>query len=394
MFSSNRASQAPVTEFTRHLGSYTGAANGPVIICVGGIHGNEPAGAQALRQVLRQLQEQRPPFKGRLIGLAGNVGALQRGTRYLHRDLNRMWSPARIRELQARTLLEIETAESGEQRALLAALEAALAEPYTQAVFLDLHTTSANGAPFGLISDTLANRYFALRLPAPVILGLEENLDGTLLNYINELGHAALGFEAGQHQSALSVQNHEAVIWVTLVAAGCLKPEHVPHWRTLLQTLREATRGLPQFFELRYRHAIEPADEFVMKPGFVNFQRVERGQVLATDRRGEIRAREEGYLFMPLYQAQGEDGFFLVRAVKPFWLRVSAGLRRLRLDRTLACWPGVRRLPGDPNSLVINTKVARWFVVEICHLLGFRRHAQRAGQLIVTRRKQPTTHIW
>ena len=126
-----------------------------------------------------------------------------------------------------------------------------------------------------------------------------------------------------------------------------------------------------------------------MQPGFVNFQQVERGQLLATDRGGEIRARENGYLFMPLYQAQGEDGFFLVREVKPFWLRVSAWLRRLHVDRSLSFWPGVHQLPDDPNSLVINTKVARLFVIEICHLLGFRRHSQSAGQLIVTRRKQP-----
>lgn len=389
MILSNRVSKAPLLEFSRRLGSYAGETKGPVIICVGGMHGNEPAGARALQQVLQQLHVERPPFKGRLIGLAGNLGALQRGSRYIHRDLNRMWSPQRIHDLKHQRLLEIETAESHEQRSLLAAIEEELAVPHTQAVFLDLHTTSADGAPFGLISDTLANRYFALRLPAPVILGLEENLDGTLLNYINELGHAALGFEAGQHQSALSIRNHEAAIWVTLVAAGCLKLEQVPHWRSLLQTLREATRGLPQIFELRYRHAIQPGDDFVMEPGFVNFQQVERGQLLATDRAGEIRAPESGYLFMPLYQAQGEDGFFLVREVKPFWLTVSAWLRRLRVDRTLPLWPGVQRVPGDPNSLTINTQVARLFVIEICHLLGFRRHSSSAGQLVVTRRKQP-----
>jgi predicted deacylase len=380
--------KTPLQEFSRCLGSFVGEPDGPMVIGISGLHGNEPAGAIALQQVLQHLHVLQPPFKGRLIGLAGNLEALQRGARYVHRDLNRMWSPARVRELKKQTLLEIETTESREQRALLAALDEALAGPYSQAVFLDLHTTSADGAPFSLISDTLVNRHFALRLPAPVILGLEENLDGTVLNYINELGHAALGFEAGQHQSPLSVCNHEAAIWITLVAAGCLKPEHVPQWRSLLQTLREATRGLPQVFELRHRHAIQPGDGFVMEPGFVNFQKVERGQLLATDRRGEIRAQESGYLFMPLYQAQGEDGFFLVRQVRPFWLHVAAWLRRWQVDRSLALWPGVRRLAGDPDSLVIDTRVARWFVIEICHLLGFRQHSESGGKLIVTRRKQ------
>ena len=37
--------------------------------------------------------------------------------------------------------------------------------------------------------------------------------------------------------------------------------------------------------------------------------------LLAEDRRGLIRAREAGYVLLPLYQAQGSDGFFIARAL-------------------------------------------------------------------------------
>lgn len=373
---------------SRWLGCYAGAEGGPLIIGIGGIHGNEPAGAVALQNVLHQLQATRPAFVGKLVALRGNVQALGRGTRYVHRDLNRMWSPVRLQAFKDNSLRESETSEAHEQRQLLAAIEAELAAPYSQAIFLDLHTTSADGPPFALVSDTLINRNLAFQLPAPLILGLEESIEGTLLNYINELGHAALGFEAGQHQAALSIRNHEAAIWTTLVAAGCLAPTQVPNWERLLQTLREASRGLPPVFEVRYRHAISPADEFEMQPGFVNFQKIRRGQLLATDRHGDVRAREAGYLFMPLYQKQGEDGFFLVRAVKPFWLKLADWLRRWHLDRSLERWPGVQRLANDRDSLVIDTQIARWFVLEICHLFGFRKHSQHEGKLLVTRRRQ------
>lgn len=379
---------AATTPYARQLGSYAGEPGGPLILGIGGIHGNEPAGTVALANVLRHLHVTRPPFFGKLVGWRGNLQALQRGARYVHRDLNRMWSPVRLAALQAQTLDEATTSETHEQEQLLAAIEAELAQPYSQAIFLDLHTTSSDGPPFALVSDTLINRNLALQLPAPLILGLEESIEGTLLNYINELGHAALGFEAGQHQAELSVRNHEAAIWATLVAAGCLAPVDVPHWPDLLQTLRESSRGLPPVFELRYRHAIRPADEFVMLPGFVNFQKVARGQLLAHDRYGAVHAPEAGYLFMPLYQAQGEDGFFLVREVKPFWLKLAQGLRKLHFDRSLPFWPGVQRWPEDADSLVIDTQVARWFVLEICHLLGFRKHSEHDGKLIVTRRRQ------
>lgn len=379
--------------YQRRIGSYGGTTCGPLVICIGGMHGNEPAGVHALERVLQHLQKTRPPFNGKLVGLAGNVGALERGNRYVHRDLNRMWSPDRVRQMKAGKLLEIETAETSEQRELLAVLETELTGKFSQAVFLDLHTTSSAGAPFGLISDTLTNRSYAQRLRTPIILGLEESIEGTLLNYINELGHVALGFEAGQHAAPLALKNHEAAIWTTLVTAGCLPPESVPNWRGLQRTLRESSRGLPLVLEVRYRHAIRPTDKFVMAPGFVNFQQVEQGELLAQDRHGDVRAAETGYLFMPLYQAQGEDGFFLVRPIKPFWLGLAAWLRRLRVDRTLAWWPGVRGIPGDENSLLIDPQIARWFVIEICHLLGFRKQARQGHKLLVTRRRQTLARL-
>lgn len=373
--------------FQRHIGSYNGMVEGPLVICIGGIHGNESAGAFALQRVVTHLKETTPLFQGRLLALAGNVQALNAGVRYFRRDLNRMWLPARVQTLSKNTLAH-ETAEDAEQQELLAIIRDALAQEPTKVIFLDLHTTSSAGAPFALISDTLTNRRLAQALGTPLILGLEESIDGTILNYINELGHAAIGFEAGQHDAPQSIDNHVAAVWVTLVAAGCLTPEAVPDLAAMRATLRRASRGLPSVFEVRYRHAITAADAFVMQPGFANFTRVEKQQAVAEDCRGAVRVNESGFLFMPLYQALGEDGFFLVREIKPFWLRVSSWLRRAGADELLHWLPGVHYLGGDKNSLIINTKIARWFVIEICHLLGFRKHAQTGEQLIISRRKQ------
>ena len=138
--------------------------------------------------------------------------------------------------------------------------------------------------------------------------------------------------------------------------------------------------------EVRHHHVIRADDGFVMEPGFTNFQPVERGQLLARDRRGPIRAGEAGQILMPLYQGQGTDGFFLVRRVRPFWLRVAGWLRRLRIERVLPALPGVRRYPDKPGTLVVNPRIARWFVLELFHLLGFRKRQSREGKLIVSRR--------
>jgi succinylglutamate desuccinylase len=375
-------------QFQRELGTYGGQTAGPLVICIGGIHGNEPAGALALQRVLRRLHDAAPPFKGEIVAFAGNLRALNRGSRYLSRDLNRMWRPERLELLKAQAGEVAAAPEELEQCELLAVIWSALSRKRGDVIFLDLHTTSSDGAPFAIISDTLINRHLAMRLGVPIILGLEESLDGTLLNYINELGYAAVGFEAGQHQALSSVENHEAAIWLTMIEAGCLAPEYAPDLLALRQKLMRASRGLPPVLELRYRHGIQEADEFVMEPGYANFQPVEKAQALAKDRSGEVRAPESGLLFMPLYQRQGEDGFFLVREVKLFWLKVSAWMRQRKLDRILPWLPGVYPLPDNQSALVIDTRVARWFVIEICHLLGFRKHSQEQGRLIVSRRRQ------
>lgn len=375
-------------DYTRVLGTYGRQVKGTSLICIGGIHGNEPAGALALKRVLESLHERQPPFRGELVALSGNLRGLQNRRRYLHRDLNRMWSPERIGLLRERGRAVAETPEDYEQLELMEEIDAALERRTANAVFLDLHTTSSEGAPFAIISDTLTNRSLAMRLGVPLILGLEESIEGTLLNYINELGHAAIGFEAGQHDSPSSIRNHEAAIWLTLVATGCISARDVPDYDELRPHLIKASMGLPQVLELRYRHAITEADQFSMDSGYTNFYPVSKGQPIAKDCRGLVRVPEDGLLFMPLYQKLGEDGFFLVREVKPVWLHIAALARRLRLDKLLHLMPGVSRLPEDPAKLVIDTRVARWFALEICHLLGFRHHSSQNGYLVVSRRRQ------
>ena len=71
--------------------------------------------------------------------------------------------------------------------------------------------------------------------------------------------------------------------------------------------------GWCRLMELTYRHPVTEQDRFTMVPGFKNFDPVRAGQLLAHDRGGEIHAPADGRLFLPLYQAVGEDGFFLVR---------------------------------------------------------------------------------
>lgn len=358
------------------------------MVCVGGVHGNEPSGVEAIRRVLSRLSGERTPFRGELVGLAGNLTALERGSRYVDEDLNRVWTLDRIAALRDGRN-DPDTVEAREQRELLEAVTSELDGSGGSRTFcLDLHTTSSESVPFLTFSDSLRNRTFAGNFPLPLVLGLEEEVDGALLDYLHHLGHVTLAVEGGNHADPDSVEHLVAVLWLALVAAGCVKLGHVPEAGGLRARLSEAVHGVPRIFELRYRHELREGDEFRMMPGFRNFQEVEAGEPVARDRRGEVQAPVEGRLFLPLYQAKGEEGFFLVREVSPVWLRTSALLRRLRVDRLARLLPGVEAHPDREETLVVHPLLAGHVTVDLFHLLGYRRERPEDGRLVLSRRKE------
>jgi len=363
------------------LGTYDCGRPGPTFVFVGGMHGNEPSGVLALKRVLQELERVGLALNGRLVCLAANLRALREGTRYVHRDLNRIWGREDI-EVGA-TPGVYETQIRG---ALLEIIEAEVAATDQPVVFLDLHSTSAGGSPFSIIGDTRQNRRIAFSMPVPVILGLEENVDGALLGYFGERGHVAVGFEGGQHNTPETVDHHVAAIWMTLVAAGGLAETDEGPAQRAYECLRAAGRGLPGVVEMRYRHHVERREDFSMREGFANFDPVEQGELLAHDEQGQVCAEESGLILLPLYQGQGQDGFFLGREVRRFWLRLSNVLRAVRLGRLLPFLPGIQRLDRRGDQLEVDPRVARWWVVEIFHLLGFRRRRAVEGHLRFSRR--------
>lgn len=381
---SSPASQ--VTKPGEHLiASIRGPFPGPTLLILGGIHGNEPAGVLAADRVLRRMKELSANLRGEVVLLRGNTRALERKVRYIDADLNRQWTAANIRTRETGRGVHSQISEFFERAELLVALREVVSRARGEIYFVDLHTTSAKGKPFATVGDTLRNRRFALKFPLTIVLGLEEQIDGTLLEYVNNLGAITMGLEAGQHQALSSIENHEAVIWTASVAAGNFRADDLPeleHYRTLLKRAGGGRRVV----EVRHRHAIVPEDEFRMEPGFRNFQPVRRGQVLAKDRNGDIRARETGLILLPLYQALGDDGFFLGREVRQFWLNLSALLRFMKLGHYIHFLPGVRRDPLNENFFIINTRIARILPLQILHLLGFRRRRWIDNYLVVSRR--------
>jgi succinylglutamate desuccinylase len=292
----------------------------PLCIITAGIHGNEPAGIVALRRVLSRLTRQGSkaiPLHGRFLALSGNRSALMRGLRHVDEDMNRVWSAERVAELRA-SAPEHDNSEMSEQRDLLAHIERAILSSPARVAHLDLHSTSGAGPPFTVIAGPESSRAAANNLGVPLLLGLEDVIEGTLIEYLGGLGHATVLIEGGQNEALTTIDHHEAAVWLTLVQSGVVKAADVPDLEGARAKLLQGARGLPNELEIAYCHRLEPGEAFDMLPGYANFDAVVEGQLLAKAGPGlarEVRAPWTGTLLMPRYQGQGLDGFFLGRNV-------------------------------------------------------------------------------
>ncbi|MEZ5307856.1 MAG: succinylglutamate desuccinylase/aspartoacylase family protein [Pyrinomonadaceae bacterium] len=376
-----------IAEGEHLVAHFKGPEDGPTLIVFGSIHGNERSGVTALRNVAAELAGREIDFRGNIWFLAGNTRALNRNERFVETDLNRHWTFENAS--QNRSGSDGTKLEDREQTELLKFIDEVFGKARNEVFALDLHSTSSESTPFAMIGDTLRNRNFAEKFPVTFLLGIEEQIDGTIMEYMNELGCVTLGFEAGQHFTDEAVRNQEALVRLALVNSGVV-PAGVIDEAANRGELERATGGR-RIIEIRYRHAINAEDEFEMRPGYENFQEISKGEFLATEKGGKVFAPESGMILMPLYQKLGNDGFFVGREIKPFWLRVSRFLRTLRIGRFMKYLPGVAVDPTNSEALIVNTNIASILPLQIFHLLGFRKRRWRGEKLVVSRRHHDKT---
>jgi hypothetical protein len=92
----------------------------------------------------------------------------------------------------------------------------------------------------------------------------------------------------------------------------------------------------------------------------------------------------DGRIFMPLYQEKGHDGFLIIRKVPLLWIGLSAYLRGDFTHSILQRLPGVS--VAGPRALRVDLSIARFFVKDIFHLLGYRVTRRDESTLICHRR--------
>ncbi|HAY72092.1 MAG TPA: hypothetical protein DCX89_09400 [Saprospirales bacterium] len=303
----------------RIIGRYTGDRRGPLLFIFGAMHGNETAGVHALDLLFKMLEVEpitnpKFSFKGRVLGLTGNMAAFKAGKRFIDQDLNRCWTIECI-DKAFHANKNSEVSEFSEIRSVIRIIRREI-EDYKpkKMAFLDLHTFSTTGGVFVLTPEDHESIIAGIELGIPVITGFTKGLHGTSVEYFNEenlgLPTVSLSFECGQHKDPLSINRAIAAMINCMKVVGCIGEEHIENQHNDL--LVEHSKNAPKLSRLLLKHLIKPGDGFVMEPGFTNFQPVAKGTLLAKDIRGPIYAPFDGMILMPLYQSLGEEGFFIV----------------------------------------------------------------------------------
>ncbi|WP_114750046.1 succinylglutamate desuccinylase/aspartoacylase family protein [Pleomorphovibrio marinus] len=303
-----------VMAIRRVIGSYpqTIIIPGPILLVSGAVHGNEPSGPQAIRRVMDKLEVLKPTIKGKILGVIGNLKALIDGKRLIDRDLNRICTPEIEDDLISTRHPGFH--EADEFNSLLSIVYEIEAEKDGSTIrFMDLHTTSSPSVPYISVNKRPDSLNFANQIPLPVVCGIEKFIPGHFDHYLTLRGHLGFTLEAGQHDDPKSVDHHESAIWATLVVAGMMEEKDIPDYRSHLALLIKEVSVTDAVYEVIYRHEISPEDGFVMKPGFKNFDKISRGELLAYSRGQQVLSNWNAYLFLPLYQHQGSDGFFVVK---------------------------------------------------------------------------------
>lgn len=290
-------------ETGRIIGEVGKDKDGPLVIITAGLHGNEPCGVFAAHDLLDYLSTHEDYIRGRVVAIAGNLKALQSNQRLIDVDLNRIWNEENNGQHEywerEQLLTSIEQATVGHEKGFK--------------VHIDLHATSGPTMPFVVIKNSEPNVEFVRKIPIPAVLGLDKVIREPLLSMMCDRGYISIAFEGGVIGHRNTYRNHLAFVWAALAEANALSPSLMKQEKYDLEALERQTPFKNRHFDLEYAHILDPNDEYEMLPGFANFEPVEKGDVLGKDRNGHVVAPANGHLFMPKYQKQGREGFFIVR---------------------------------------------------------------------------------
>jgi succinylglutamate desuccinylase len=258
---------------------------GPTLAIIAGVHGNERAGVYALQQLLPNLTITR----GKVYAAFANPPAIEANVRFITKNLNRCFLP----DNQGNDY------EDQRARELMSMLDKCDA-------LLDLHMFyDDDGVPFAICEDNVLE--LAQKLDVDIIsTNWTEVEPGGTDGYMFEAGKLGLCVECGPISKA------EAYTPLTV--------------KTVHQFLKyfDMTNEPVEYSAtpkrlIRAQKAIhKSSDNFVLAPGLHNFDRLEPGQVIATEGDQQFTATANQCIIFPHYNAKlGEEAYIIGEELVP-----------------------------------------------------------------------------
>lgn len=242
----------------------------PEIAVVGGVHGDEPCGVNAIDRVLAAEPDVRRP----VAFVIANEEAIDAGERYLEEDLNRAFPGD-------------ESGTTHESR-----LAARIGREIGACTTLSMHSTQSYDGPFALVNqadDELQRILSQLTIDAVVDVGRHSK--GRLFEGVPR----TIEVECGYQGSTAAAENAVGLVWEFLAATGVV-PDDV-----------EVHEEIPLF---RLDRQIPKAQASSYDVYASNFERVDEGEPFAAADGQNVIAEEAFYpVLMSPYGYEGVFGY-------------------------------------------------------------------------------------
>lgn len=264
----------------------------PYIGVGGSMHGNEPCGAEAIRQIASAFEKgEITPAKGTIFLVHANPEATSQGRRHTPEgeDLNRLWDfefTETLREeawgYEHRRVLEL--------KEVLGGLD----------VFLDLHSAGTSTPAFGVSNGEAQIDEIAKQIGIAFLVQSWYGLaDKVIIGFLKLTGIPALSVECGAHDDPKISETAQQIAMNFLRVTGAIDDGH-------------ATNGS----DVRTVHVVEtitkPSEEFHFGARWTGFQQLAPGTLIGRDRVTEIRVSQACYAVLPNQDVEvGDDVIYL-----------------------------------------------------------------------------------
>jgi uncharacterized protein len=250
---------------------------GPKILVLGGVHGNEYCGVEAIEK-LKNIEIS----NGILRFIVANPEAVRRGVRFVDENLNRV-------------ICENDEPKTYEARLALELLFHLRWSDYC----LDVHASNTPSTTPFIIGNNLGLAE-AISIET-VVTNMADYYPDSTIGYAMRHGSYALAIEGGYVKDPDSTHVAIESIEKFLVKCG-----------VIMGSIKPITQ---KYLEIFYQH--NNVESFVPLAGFADFQYLQKGELIGYEGNGQVVAPEEGRIMFPRKRPQGfGECFFLAKEIE------------------------------------------------------------------------------